>query len=73
MSGMYSDLSVIWWLVPAALVMGLFFVWMFIKSVKSGQYEDLETPAVRILFDSEEVKVTAVKVTGEENAKSRKI
>jgi cbb3-type cytochrome oxidase maturation protein len=47
-------LGIIWWLVPAALLLGLFFLWLFIKSVKSGQYDDLETPAVRILFEGEE-------------------
>lgn len=59
-----QGLEVVWWLVPAALALGLFFLWLFIKSVKSGQYEDLETPAVRILFEGEEHAKRGSKSTG---------
>ena len=44
-------MDVIWFLVPAALLMGLGFLVVFILAAKSGQFEDLETPAVRMLFD----------------------
>jgi len=29
-------------------------VWAFIWAVRKGQFDDLETPAVRVLFDDEE-------------------
>ncbi len=44
-------MDIIWFLVPAALMLGLGFLGVFIWAAKSGQFEDLETPAVRMLFD----------------------
>ncbi|MBS1958556.1 MAG: cbb3-type cytochrome oxidase assembly protein CcoS [Bdellovibrionales bacterium] len=46
-------MEIVWWLVPAALAMGAGFLIAFIWSARNGQYEDLETPAVRILFEEE--------------------
>lgn len=36
-------------MIPMALILGFGFVMAFIVSMKSGQYDDLETPARRIL------------------------
>lgn len=44
-------MTIIWFLVPAALALGLNFLIFFVWAVKNSQFEDLETPAVRILFD----------------------
>ncbi len=49
-------MEIIWFLVPAALLMGFGFLMIFIWAAKSGQFEDLETPAVRILFDEKKEK-----------------
>lgn len=38
-------------LVPFSLALGLIFVGGFIWTVKSGQYDDIETPPSRLLFD----------------------
>ncbi len=38
-------------LVPLALGLGLFFVAAFIWMTLSGQYDDLETPRLRMLLD----------------------
>lgn len=38
-------------LVPAALLLGLFFLICFIYANQSGQFDDLQTPAIRILED----------------------
>lgn len=43
----------------STLVAGLFFL-LFIKAVKSGQYEDTESPSIRMLFEDELVD-TSVK------------
>lgn len=46
-------MSVIFILLPLALLfVGIALAW-FVWAVRSGQFEDLETPAVRILFDDE--------------------
>jgi cbb3-type cytochrome oxidase maturation protein len=50
-------MDIIWILVPVALLMGVGFLVFFIWAAKSGQFEDLETPAVRMLF---EVKTSEV-------------
>lgn len=41
-------------LIPLALVIGLCWLAFFIWTVKSGQYEDLEGAAHRILMDNDD-------------------
>lgn len=43
-------------LITASLVIAVLFFILFVKSVKSGQYDDTYTPSVRMLFDDELVK-----------------
>lgn len=45
------EMSVIFVLIIASLVVALSFLIAFIWSVKSGQFDDPYTPSVRILFD----------------------
>ena len=47
-------MTVLYLLVPLALVLVGFAVLTFVWAVRDGQYDDLETPAVRVLFDDEE-------------------
>ena len=46
-------MSVIYIAIPVALVLAFLFVLAFVMQVKSGQYDDLQTPAQRMLFDDE--------------------
>lgn len=41
-------------LLPLALLIAAIAVGLFIWAAKTGQFDDLDTPAVRILFDDEE-------------------
>jgi cbb3-type cytochrome oxidase maturation protein len=41
------------YLVPLALILGGGALWAFLWSLKSGQYEDLDGAAQRILLDDE--------------------
>lgn len=41
-------------LLPLALLIAAIAVGFFIWAAKSGQFDDLETPPVRILFDDEQ-------------------
>lgn len=43
-------------LIPISLFIAIIFFVIFIRSVKSGQYDDLYSPSVRMLFDDELVK-----------------
>lgn len=47
-------MSVLIYLIPIALILGLIGLGAFIWSLKSGQYEDLEGAAHRILLDDDE-------------------
>ena len=45
-------------LLPLALLIAAIAVGFFIWAARTGQFDDLETPAVRILFDDEEPRRT---------------
>jgi cbb3-type cytochrome oxidase maturation protein len=47
-------MAVIYLVLPLAILLAAAGVFAFIWSVRRGQYDDLATPAVRILFDDEE-------------------
>ncbi len=44
-------MNVLYFIIPMALVLGLFFLVSFIFAIKKGQYDDLEGSANRILID----------------------
>ncbi len=44
-------MSVLFIAVPTALVIAFLAVIAFVLQVRSGQYDDLETPAQRMLYD----------------------
>ena len=47
-------MDVIYGLIPLMIILGLIGVGLFIWSVKSGQYDDLEGDANRILMDDDD-------------------
>jgi cbb3-type cytochrome oxidase maturation protein len=51
-----SKVNIIFMLIIASLFIAIIFFVLFIRSVKTGQYDDLYTPSVRMLFDDELVK-----------------
>ncbi len=46
-------MSVVYIMIPVSILIALVFFILFIKNVKSGQYDDVYTPSVRMLFDDE--------------------
>lgn len=44
-------MTIIYMLITCSLLLAIFFLLVFIWSVKSGQMDDDYTPAVRILFE----------------------
>lgn len=46
-------MNIIFMLIIASLFIAIIFFILFIRSVKSGQYDDMYTPSVRMLFDDE--------------------
>jgi len=45
--------SILFALIPLAMLLLVFAVWAFFWAVRSGQFDDLDTPAVRILLDDD--------------------
>jgi cbb3-type cytochrome oxidase maturation protein len=45
-------------LITISIIVAIFFLYAFIRAVKSGQYDDDYTPSVRMLFDDELRKET---------------
>ncbi len=44
-------MSVLYIALPVAIALGAAAMWACIRSIRSGQFDDLDTPAVRMLID----------------------
>jgi len=49
-------MNIVFIMIIVSLFIAIIFFILFIKSVRSGQYDDLYTPSVRMLFDDEFVE-----------------
>ena len=49
-------MEVIYITMSATVLLALLFLFLFFRNVKTGQYDDIYTPSVRMLFDDELVK-----------------
>jgi cbb3-type cytochrome oxidase maturation protein len=47
-------MSMLFALIPLAVLLLVAAIWAFFWAVRSGQFDDLDTPAVRILLDDDE-------------------
>ena len=47
-------MEILYLLVPLAVILAGVIVWAFLWSIHSGQFDDLEGPAHRILMDADE-------------------
>ena len=47
-------MSVIFIVLPLAILIGVAGLIAFVWAARSGQFDDLDTPAMRVLFDDEE-------------------
>lgn len=52
--GFKVNMSILYLLIPLALVLMLVAVMFFLWTVKNGQYDDLQGPAHRILMDDDD-------------------
>jgi len=48
--------SVVYLILPLALVVAAVAVGAFVWAVRRGQFDDMQTPAVRVLFDDDEAE-----------------
>jgi cbb3-type cytochrome oxidase maturation protein len=44
---------VLYFVLPLALILAGLAVWAFIRATRQGQFDDLDTPAMRVLFDDQ--------------------
>ena len=58
-------MSVIYMLLTISICVAVVFFFVFILSVKSGQYDDAYTPSVRMLFEDELVTPQENKTTND--------
>ena len=63
-------MNIIYMLLGISVVVALLFFVAFIISVKKGQYDDVYTPSVRMLFEDELVKPNQVKNQPDSKEKS---
>ena len=60
-------MEVITILLPLAILLALFFVCGFIWMTRKGQYDDLETPAMRMLIDEKKINTSKmINITNKE-------
>jgi cbb3-type cytochrome oxidase maturation protein len=63
-------MNIMFLLIGVSMLAALFFLVLFIWAVKTGQFEDMFTPSVRVLFDDDAIKSTDI---GEESLRSQKL
>lgn len=49
-------MEIIFMLIAISLTVALIFLGFFLFGVKSGQFEDMHTPSIRILFENNNLK-----------------
>ena len=50
-------MSVIMIMIPLALLLAGLAVWGFVRAARAGQYDDLDTPAIRAVLDDDVVVI----------------
>jgi cbb3-type cytochrome oxidase maturation protein len=64
-------MSVIYVLLPVAILFAAGALYLFVRAVRSGQYDDLDTPAVRMLHDDEGSRRREPDTTGSNDERNR--
>ncbi len=50
-------MDILFLLIPISLVIMGVAIWVFLWAIRSGQFEDLEGPALRILMDDDDPRI----------------
>lgn len=50
-------MKILYLLIPLSLIFVGIAIWVFLWAVRSGQYEDMEGPAHRILMDDDDPRI----------------
>jgi cbb3-type cytochrome oxidase maturation protein len=66
-------MEVIYLLIPLSVIMVGVIVWVFLWAIRSGQFDDLEGPAHRILMDDDSPRIPEADAeTGKKDARSER-
>ena len=57
-------MSVVYIVLPLALLLAIVALYVFIRAVRGGQFDDLDTPGVRMLHDDEPARPRSENSTG---------
>ncbi|MEJ2361933.1 MAG: cbb3-type cytochrome oxidase assembly protein CcoS [Gammaproteobacteria bacterium] len=60
-------MSILYMLIPLGLVLLAVAVWAFMWAVRTGQFDDLEGPAHRILMDDDDPRIPGRKPPAEKH------
>lgn len=61
-------MTILYVLVPVAMLLVIIAIWIFTWAVNNGQYDDLDSPAHSILFDDEDPAHLAAQKGDEQTA-----
>ena len=65
-------MSVIYMLISISTVVVGLFLFLYLRAIHSGQYEDVESPAIRMLFEDELITPPAQESPEEKNISNHK-
>jgi len=65
-------MDAIFWLIPIAIFVLIIAIGAFIWAIKSEQFDDLESPAVKILFDDDLQQIEITKNTKSDDVENKK-
>lgn len=51
-------MNILYLLIPLAIGLGASFVYFFIWATKDGQFDDLDTPSMRLLIEDQDISET---------------
>jgi cbb3-type cytochrome oxidase maturation protein len=58
-------MEIIYLLIPLSVILVGVIIWVFLWAIRSGQFDDLEGPAHRILMDDDSPRLTETEVKSE--------
>lgn len=64
-------MNILYLLVAVSLLIALIFLGLFIWAIKSGQYDDLQTPSMRVLFEDDNPEETNNETTSSSTKKEK--
>ena len=62
-------MTILYLLIPLTLIVMVIAIWAFVWAVKTGQFDDLEGPAYRILMDDDDPRIPHSRKTSGNNHK----